>query len=199
MVRVPVRIYNNVSGGSLAKPRRQALRSSVVCHPVSGVRPFYDLTNPIVWTRDEAKITTDDDVPSAAGALPSSSGQQRSRQRSSSIETAYAAARKHDQKLDFQDYASKLLEASFLSPQVSPHDEMGGKRRSSRPASPLPEMDKQRADYTDGGPAARSELMQRTMSASSHAMANGAVLGDEREDTSCKSAVEIVSRNAQKG
>ena len=167
---------------------------------MSGVRPFYDLTNPIVWTRDEAKITTNDDAPSASGDILTPSGrQQRSRQRSSSIETAYAAARKHEQKLDFQDYASKLLEASFASPQVSPRDEMGGGRRSSRSASPLPELEKERAGYADGGPGARPELMQRTMSASSHAMANGAVLGDDGEDTSCKSAVEIVSRNAQKG
>ena len=42
IMRVPVRIYNHVA--------------------VTGARPFYDLTNPIVYHRDEATIGGDDDA-----------------------------------------------------------------------------------------------------------------------------------------
>ena len=160
---MPVRMYNNVS--------------------VTGVRPFYDLTNPIVWHRDEAKITSDDDLPEDILDY----GKKRQRQRSSSIETAFAAARKQEQKLDFHDYAAKLLEASVLAAEEE--------QRGSSRASPVPDIER-RASFTDGGPAARPELMQRS---SSHMLAHGTALGNDGEDNSCKSAVEIVSRNAQKG
>jgi hypothetical protein len=41
-MRVPVRVYNHVG--------------------VTGARPFYDLTNPIVYHRDEAWISSVGDV-----------------------------------------------------------------------------------------------------------------------------------------
>lgn len=147
------------------------------------MRPFYDLTNPIVWHRDEAKIYSDDDIPEDVPA----SSRKRTRQRSGSVETAYAAARKQEQKQDFHNYASQLLEASILA---AAEERTGSSSRNS----PVPEMERS-PSCTDGGPAARPELMQRS---SSYMLAQGA-LGFDGEDTSCKGAVEVVSRNAQKG
>ena len=43
IMRVPVRMYNHVS--------------------VTGARPFYDLTNPVLYNRDEATISSEDDTP----------------------------------------------------------------------------------------------------------------------------------------
>lgn len=171
LIRIPVRIYNHVS--------------------VTGVRPFYDLTNPIIWTQDEAKITSEDDPDVETDMLRmSKASRRRQRQRSSSIENAYAAARKSEQKRDFMDYAGKLLDASVLATAESP-------RRS--PSLPPPMEKENDKGFDDGGPAGRPELMQRTSSSSSYAVLNGNLLGHDGEETSCKSAVEIVSRNAQKG
>lgn len=173
LIRIPVRIYNHVS--------------------VTGVRPFYDLTNPIIWSQDEAKITSEDD-PDVEGDMlrMSKASRRRQRQRSSSIENAYAAARKSERKKDFLDYAGKLLDASVVATAQ-------GESPRRSPSLPPPIDNDTERTLDDGGPASRPELMKRTSSSSSHAVLNGNLLGQDGEDTSCKSAVEIVSRNAQKG
>lgn len=176
LIRIPVRIYNHVS--------------------VTGVRPFYDLTNPIIWSQDEAKITSEDD-PEVEGDMlrMSKASRRRQRQRSSSIENAYAAARKSERKKDFLDYATKLLDASV---QAEASASSSSPRRSPSLPPPIENEDGSKI-FDDGGPAGRPELMKRTSSSSSYAVLNGNLLGQDGEDTSCKSAVEIVSRNAQKG
>jgi hypothetical protein len=200
LIRIPVRIYNHVS--------------------ITGVRPFYDLTNPIIWSMDEAKITCDEDddeeditssvnedelslkcsVSSSAGMSSSGTSKRRkrqTRQRSSSIENAYSAARKSEQKTDFLDYATKLLDASVL---ISSSSSAESPKRSPSLPPPIDKENEYNKGYLDdGGPNSRPELMKRTSSSSSYAVLNGSLLGQDGEDTSCKSAVEIVSRNAQKG
>ena len=52
---------------------------------------------------------------------------------------------------------------------------------------------------TDGGPAHRSELMSRSSSNATSLLMRNGVLEEGGEETSSKSAVEIVSRNSQKG
>lgn len=176
LIRIPVRIYNHVS--------------------VTGVRPFYDLTNPIIWSQDEAKISSEDDKITENDLLHMSrTSRRKQRQRSSSIENAYAAARKSEQRKDFQDYAGRLLDACA---EAAAAVTGGGSPKRSPSLPPPMEKDDGKA-YDDGGPAARPELMQRTSSSTSYALANGGLLGQDGEDTSCKGAVEIVSRNAQKG
>lgn len=198
LIRIPVRIYNHVS--------------------VTGVRPFYDLTNPIIWSVDEAKITSDEDDEHdldignevnnplgkstssfSSSRVPSSSTtkkkKRQQRQRSSSIENAYSAARKSEQKKDFLDYATKLLDASLLQQE----DQIPRRSPSLPPPIDNEDNDRKGMYYDDGGPASRPELMKRTSSSSSYAVLNGNLLSQDGEDTSCKSAVEIVSRNAQKG
>ena len=199
LIRIPVRIYNHVS--------------------ITGVRPFYDLTNPIIWSVDEAKITCDEDddedsldivdenllknpISSSSARMTSSAASKRkkrqTRQRSSSIENAYSKARKSEQKKEFLDYATKLLDASVLISSNSSTTE-SPKRSPSLPPPIDKDINNENQYLDDNGPNSRPELMKRTSSSSSYAVLHGNLLGQDGEDNSCKSAVEIVSRNAQKG
>ncbi|GAA5833767.1 hypothetical protein JCM3766R1_000093 [Sporobolomyces carnicolor] len=80
VMRVPLRIYNHVG--------------------VTGARPFYDLTNPVIYQRDEAIVSPVDD------------------------ETKVAPARRKTVKSDvgrpeFESFASNLLSSIAVSPEFS--------------------------------------------------------------------------------
>lgn len=162
---------------------------------------------------------------SAPTALPPASTKKR-RDRATSIETAMATARKGEQKKDFEAYAAQLLGSTFFSPIASPMEFSPISETKGAPSSllsvvepaasraqslPVPQLEPSPTMYNDGGPAARPELMTRSSSNSgSPLMRAGSLMGvpsaaagtgggaNDEEDTSCKAAVEIVSRNAQK-
>lgn len=96
----------------------------------SGARPFYDLTNPVVWLRDEAEVTT------VKGKIPV---QHRAEHP--------AAPDNSSGKDDVQEYATRLLTAamsqappsSALSPplptlpnQSGPESHLEMRRQTSR-------------------------------------------------------------------
>lgn len=167
IVKVPVRVYNNVSGQYIIFYLTQ-VRLIGRFLAVDGVRPFYDLTNPIVVHRDPAKVSITDGSPFP---VPSASLARTERQRqpshSASIaEQAQAAAQSKEQKEDFYEYATSLLQnVASASPQV------GG-------------------FYADTAPS-----MARVRSSSDGPSSTNTA---EKDEKSCKTAVEIVSRNAQK-
>lgn len=179
---------------------------------MTGVRPFYDLTNPIIWYRDEAKVSSADDDPGSL-TQPSlsvtTSAAAKRRQRSGSIEAAHAAVRKQEQRANFEAYATQLLLSSYQAEDAAGKGR--GRTLAAIQASPDPSGRQSGATdlspslpssasfvHDDGGPAHRPELMQRSSSNVTTLMRSG-VPGDGTDETSCKSAVEIVSRNAQKG
>lgn len=59
-MRIPIRVYNNVAGKLLSLFELAQL----TVNQVSGARPFYDLTNPVITQRDEATVTdAEEDLP----------------------------------------------------------------------------------------------------------------------------------------
>ncbi|KAK4052398.1 Golgi membrane exchange factor (Ric1p-Rgp1p) subunit [Microbotryomycetes sp. JL201] len=135
VMRVPIRIYNHVG--------------------VTGARPFYDLTNPIVYHRDEALITASDDEP-----------------------TLRKAAKFPHGRREFEEYAGNLLDSVAVN---SP--EMIATAMS-------PELKPLQSPILESAPSLRPERQSRT---------RGVAIGEEDDGGGCKAAVEIVTRNSQKG
>ncbi|KPV73591.1 uncharacterized protein RHOBADRAFT_54795 [Rhodotorula graminis WP1] len=172
VMRVPLRVYNHVG--------------------VTGARPFYDLTNPVIFQRDEATV---------AEAAPSSrlAASASRTTKPAQLELASAPSPALDApsgKADFESYASTLLASVVgLSPDLGP--------ASSTSAGLSPTLEPVRSpSIMEAPPALRPEM-------SSHRGGGGQSLGGtggtaiegfgvEEESGGCKAAVEIVSRNSQK-
>ncbi|KAK4057024.1 Golgi membrane exchange factor (Ric1p-Rgp1p) subunit [Microbotryomycetes sp. JL221] len=151
VMRVPIRVYNHVG--------------------VTGARPFYDLTNPIVYHRDEAII-------SAINRDDNGNKSSRSTQ-SRKLNPKLRA----DGRREFEQYASNLLDsvatnspemiATAMSPELKPLQ------------SPV---------FENQPPSLRPERQSRTR-ATTTAIGGG---GEDDDEGGCKAAVEIVTRNSQK-
>ncbi|GAA5941573.1 Rgp1p [Sporobolomyces koalae] len=150
VMRVPLRIYNHVG--------------------VTGARPFYDLTNPVIYQRDEATVTAIEDEtklpPARRKAVASDVG-----------------------RAEFESFAANLLSSIAISPELSHR--------------PFPQLS---ASIGGGnrGPGSMKSIMdvkpEMRPEMSSHRGGGGpeAFGIDLDEANGCKTAVEIVSRNAQK-
>ncbi|GAA5906895.1 uncharacterized protein JCM6883_005721 [Sporobolomyces salmoneus] len=122
MMRVPLRIYNHVG--------------------VTGARPFYDLTNPVIYQRDEANISAIDDdskiTPARRKPLKSNVGRP-----------------------EFESFASNLLSSIAVSPELSsaqkpfPHlsASIGGRSTPRSIMDVRPEMRPEMSSHR-GGPEA---------------------------------------------
>ena len=172
LMRIPVRIYNNVSGASL-------LNVNDLTHAVTGARPFYDLTNPVVWYRDEATSTEVEETKEPALELV----------------TAPRAGR-----AEFETYASKLLDAVFQSPTIG-----RGAKFFNDDFAPTPSAEY--ASRLDGPPELRPEMTPRNAPRPSlgHRDSNASDISasaqrgsDDLLETGCRSAVEVVTRNSAK-
>lgn len=149
---------------------------------MTGARPFYDLTNPIVYARDEATTVCTDDAPTPAASLA---------RRASSYGSGSGG------ETELQAYAGRLLDAlATASPDTS--------RQALSPSNSLRGAAFPAPDATDAerhGPSMRPEMRARHTSGLEHALpsrtaAGGAV--DEDEEGGCKGAVEVVTRSAPK-
>ena len=63
-MKVPIRLYNHVGGEhTLLSPFLASCRTDQNRYPVvTGARPFYDLTNPVIYQRDEAIVKDEVDT-----------------------------------------------------------------------------------------------------------------------------------------
>lgn len=144
--------------------------------PVTGARPFYDLTNPIVYHRDEATIEGADEQKVVI---------QRARRPSTGLQ-------------DFERYTAALLNSVLdTSPSYG-----------AVSAGLAMEDQRESAIIMEAPPALRPEMRARTLTGSAIAAGceregvQGSGLGESEaqlEGEGCKAAVEIVSRNSQKG
>lgn len=153
---------------------------------VSGARPFYDLTNPIVWSKDEATTSSPDDPKVVT----------RARRKSASHCPLYSAPlqqlrrRTGTGRADLDAYATRLLGSVFTSPDLT--------REAPQPAAATPSLDYAShfgSPIADGGPASRPEMRSRTETTTS---IQSNADPDADDVGGCKAAVEIVSRNSQK-
>lgn len=136
----------------------------------SGARPFYDLTNPIVWFKDEAEIAVVADQKPDLSTLPLSTGSRG--------------------LIDFDHYASKLLEAVYTSPEIS----RGAFPANGQLLSPtLSEWTQSPPIAQTWGPSHHHEMQGRS------SMSKPSVLELEEETNGCINAIESVSRSSPKG
>ncbi|GAA5891322.1 hypothetical protein JCM8208_002585 [Rhodotorula glutinis] len=171
VMRVPLRVYNHVG--------------------VTGARPFYDLTNPVIFQRDEATVV---EAPTARLSSSTSSAIK-----SAQLELARSSTSAPDTasgKAEFESYASTLLASVVgLSPNLGP--------ASSTSAGLSPTLEPVRSpSIMEAPPALRPEMSSHRGSGVQVAGGSGAAsiegFGVEEESGGCKAAVEIVSRNSQK-
>ncbi|GAA97283.1 uncharacterized protein L969DRAFT_42443 [Mixia osmundae IAM 14324] len=138
--RVPIRLYNHVD--------------------LVGARPFYDLTNPVIWHRDECDVKLEQPtVPFAPTA-----------------QDHYSSAA---QRNAVDRYAASLVNAALREPIEAKVDD-----------DEQAELSRELAKTALREPAARSETKERTTGSNSTSMAD--------ELTSCRNAVDFVSRNSPK-
>ncbi|GAA5843084.1 hypothetical protein JCM9279_001856 [Rhodotorula babjevae] len=172
VMRVPLRVYNHVG--------------------VTGARPFYDLTNPVIFQRDEATV-----VEAAPSTRPSASTSRATK--SAHLELAPPPSARSDTasgKADFESYASTLLASVVgFSPDLGP--------ASSASAGLSPTLEPMRSpSIMEAPPALRPEMSSHRGGGGRAAGGGGAAgiegFGVEEDSGGCKAAVEIVSRNSQK-
>ncbi|GAA6000577.1 uncharacterized protein JCM10292_000493 [Rhodotorula paludigena] len=152
VMRVPLRVYNHVG--------------------VTGARPFYDLTNPVIFQRDEAATADVDD--------PKEKAVQARKVRRPAAETG---------KHDFETYATTLLDSVVTnSPELVHNPGLSPTLEATR----SPEL-------MEAPPALRPEMSSHRGGGAAAVALNGEGFGvDVDEANGCKAAVEIVSRNSQK-
>ena len=85
LIQIPIRIYNHVGA--------------------SGFRPFFDLMNPVILTKEEARVTVvgDDETSGSAATSALSTSPERRRAKASSQKAPQI------QRKDLQDYTQQLL------------------------------------------------------------------------------------------
>ncbi|GAA5975307.1 hypothetical protein JCM5350_006423 [Sporobolomyces pararoseus] len=120
LMKVPLRIYNHVG--------------------MTGARPFYDLTNPVIYQRDEATVSPLDD------------------------ETKVAPARRKQPsdvgRPEFEAFASNLLSSIAFSPELSQKpfpqlsSSIGGRSIPRSIMEVRPEMRPEMSSHRGGGPEA---------------------------------------------
>ena len=155
---------------------------------VTGARPFYDLTNPVIYQRDEATVSPiDDETKVAPARRKQPSGNSAI---SSTLSLAQPLDLTHSTAIDvgrpeFEAFASNLLSSIAFSPELSRNpfpqlsSSIGGRSVPRSIMEVRPEMRPEMSSHRGGGPEAFGIDLDE---------ANG-----------CKAAVEIVSRNSQKG
>lgn len=151
---------------------------------VTGARPFYDLTNPVIFQRDEATVSE----------TGSPARHQGSPDQVTQLQLAVSAAGFSDTgKADFESYAATLLAsvvalspAPGLSPTLEP---VRSPSLMEAPPALRPEM----SSHRGGGGAGPG------VAAAGAALGEGLGGAAAEESGGCKAAVEIVSRNSQKG
>lgn len=150
---------------------------------MTGARPFYDLTNPIVYHRDEATIEGADDTKVVVKTRRPSQSILPPFELQLTIEIGTGLQ-------DFENYANALLNSVIAtSPTFGSFPSSDDRRRSST--------------IMEAPPAERPEMRART-GTSAIIPGQVGILKEEMEDLpdegdGCKSAVEIVSRNSKKG
>ncbi|KDE09521.1 hypothetical protein MVLG_00419 [Microbotryum lychnidis-dioicae p1A1 Lamole] len=193
VIRVPVRVYNHVG--------------------VTGARPFYDLTNPIVYHRDEATVQAV--VPASEQTTLAASTKPALVRTPTATETVIEAKNRRrlsNGRREFEAYATALLDSVRLaSPELVSNASMSPTLRPTRLAGEV---------TMEGSPALRPERLDRHGSSRAvttatienggnglgvlgivppHTGALASVgVGEEEEPAGCKAAVEIVTRNSQK-
>lgn len=150
---------------------------------MTGARPFYDLTNPIVYHRDEATTAVLDDSQTVVTKRP---------RRPSELVSPSDPRRFADRLLvgtgrqEFYDYAASLLDSvATASPEVVTNAALSPTLAPRQLTSPT---------IMEAVPSMRPERRDR-----SHGVGTLLGGGDEEEGSGCKNAVEIVTRNSQKG
>lgn len=207
-MRVPLRIYNHIGGESLSalsdllSDQEVGGLTEECMLTVTGARPFYDLTNPVIYQRDEATISTleKDAKIAPARRQPRKSGKEPPSR------FVFRLKLKTDTSLDwnsdvgrpeFEQFATNLISSiSSISPELPHHQQQN---------RPFPQLSASigaggsrnggSKSIMDVGPEMRPEM-------SSHRGGGGGpeAFGiDLDEQNGCKAAVEIVSRNSQKG
>ncbi|SCV71493.1 BQ2448_3081 [Microbotryum intermedium] len=191
VIKVPVRVYNHVG--------------------VTGARPFYDLTNPIVYHRDEA--TVQPVVPaSEQSASVSKPALVRTTTKTETVIEAKNRRRLSIGRREFEAYATTLLDSvrlaspelvsnASLSPTLRPTRALGEVTMEGSPALRPERLDRHGssrgvtttgATKENGGALGMSGIVPHTGALASVGM------GEEDETAGCKAAVEIVTRNSQK-
>jgi len=151
---------------------------------VTGARPFYDLTNPIVYHRDEATIADVDEPKVTVTKRPRRPSEFCSSFPLSFPLTTYFFAGTGRQ--DFYDYAANLLDSvATSSPELVANAALSPSMAQRQLTSPT---------IMESVPSMRPERRDRSRGVS--ALLGG---GEEEEGAGCKNAVEIVTRNSQKG
>lgn len=182
-MRVPVRVYNHV-GGEQRLPSFRTRADVSVHYLVTGARPFYDLTNPIVYHRDEATTADVDEPKVTVTKRPRRPSEFCSAFPSPTSLTAAIVAGTGRQ--EFYDYAANLLDSvATSSPELVGNAALSPTMAQRQLTSPT---------IMESVPSMRPERRDRSKGI-------GALLGggDEEEGAGCKNAVEIVTRNSQKG
>ena len=96
LIQIPIRIYNHVGA--------------------SGFRPFFDLMNPVILTKEEASVTTVSQGDKLLAKASSTSGAQHQRSRARSASKTVPKI----QRKDLQDYTRHLLDSLSSSDGSSP-------------------------------------------------------------------------------
>ncbi|GAA6003982.1 hypothetical protein JCM10207_006497 [Rhodosporidiobolus poonsookiae] len=152
VMRVPVRVYNHVG--------------------VTGARPFYDLTNPIIFQRDEATTvdTENPKVPVRKTRRPDTGKQEFEAYAANLLDSVVANS-------------PELIQNASLSPTLDP-------ARSPTMMEAGPQLRPEMSSRAGGGAAPP---------VGGTGGGGGVEFGmDMEEGSGCKAAVEIVSRNSQK-
>lgn len=110
LMHIPVRIYNNVNGAYSSSATSNVLSLTIYIYiymmTESGARPFYDMTNPIVWLKDQAETSEVSQISTAPR----------------SVQTSLPAST-NSGKDDVHQYLSKLLGSIQSHPPSTAADE----------------------------------------------------------------------------
>lgn len=154
---------------------------------VTGARPFYDLTNPVIFQRDEA-ITADvqDKKETAVALTKLDRGGALQAVSFTGSELSLPPSPIDTGKDDFESYAvNLLLSVASNSPEIVQNPSLSPTLEATQSPSLM-----------EAPPSLRPEM-------SSHRGGGGRAIEalglDVDEAEGCKAAVEIVSRNSQKG
>lgn len=197
VMRIPIRVYNHVAGKLPPSERSQSdLRPRLADwenSAVTGSRPFYDLTNPIIYHRDEAatSLINQEKIPASERRKSASSDLLTQTQDLLAPLLAFTypplTYSSGSGQAEFETYAKKLLDSVSGSRSLPPP-----------PTNDVSPIDLQMRLLGDTGPASRPE-MRRAPTSSGETPAAPAEGQNAEEEAGCRTAVEIVSRNAQRG